>query len=226
MPQIQLQNGQIDYEHIVNPRLKHSYLVVQAGKLKVKSPGLSARAIRALIEEKQGWIQKKLASSQLPEENDFSRLSLLGERLDLNWQEAKESRYLYCGSSLQLWIQESDAEQKRALLLQFLMEQAQLYLPERLMFWAEKMALYPEGLHLKVHKGRWGSCTARQHINLNIRAMQLPVVCIDSILIHELAHIEEKNHGPHFWALVHDYCPDYKRVNKLLKTRAQARDFI
>ncbi|HMM00697.1 MAG TPA: M48 family metallopeptidase [Bacilli bacterium] len=40
---------------------------------------------------------------------------------------------------------------------------------------------------------------------------------IDSIIIHELAHYYEFNHGPHFYQIIYKYMPDYHRLSKQMK---------
>ncbi|HEX2404664.1 MAG TPA: M48 family metallopeptidase [Acidimicrobiia bacterium] len=53
---------------------------------------------------------------------------------------------------------------------------------------------------------RWGSCTpAEGCIRISIRLASMPGWVLDSVLIHELAHLEEPNHGPRFKDLVGRY---------------------
>jgi predicted metal-dependent hydrolase len=53
---------------------------------------------------------------------------------------------------------------------------------------------------------RFGSCTPTTGvIRLSDRLATMPPWVRDYVLIHELAHLLEANHGPHFWALVNQY---------------------
>jgi predicted metal-dependent hydrolase len=53
---------------------------------------------------------------------------------------------------------------------------------------------------------RYGSCTpTRGTIRLNHRLAQMPTWVRDYVLMHELAHLLEGNHGPKFWRLVNRY---------------------
>ncbi|MEM7335489.1 MAG: M48 family metallopeptidase [Chloroflexota bacterium] len=53
---------------------------------------------------------------------------------------------------------------------------------------------------------RFGSCTPSQGtIRLSHRLKDMPQWVHDYVLIHELAHLEEANHGPRFWKLVNSY---------------------
>jgi Protein of unknown function DUF45 len=55
-------------------------------------------------------------------------------------------------------------------------------------------------------KTRWGSCTpAEGRIRISNRLASMPAWVLDSVLIHEMAHLEEPNHGPEFKALVGRY---------------------
>jgi Protein of unknown function DUF45 len=53
---------------------------------------------------------------------------------------------------------------------------------------------------------RWGSCTpAAGSIRVSNRLASMPGWVLDSVLIHEMAHLEQPNHGPKFKALVARY---------------------
>jgi len=55
-------------------------------------------------------------------------------------------------------------------------------------------------------RSRWGSCTPDSGtIRIARRAAALPGWVLDYLLVHELAHLVEGNHGPRFWALVDRY---------------------
>lgn len=53
---------------------------------------------------------------------------------------------------------------------------------------------------------RWGSCTpASGHIRISDRLASMPAWVLDSVLVHEMAHLEEANHGKRFQTLVKRY---------------------
>jgi Protein of unknown function DUF45 len=53
---------------------------------------------------------------------------------------------------------------------------------------------------------RWGSCTPSEGtIRISNRLASMPAWVLDSVLVHELAHLDEANHGPRFKALVGRY---------------------
>lgn len=79
------------------------------------------------------------------------------------------------------------------------------------------MNLYPSSLKYRNNKSRWGSCSYKNGIILNINLLKFPIEVIEYVVIHELAHIKEKNHSKKFWDLVEKYCSNYKKCEKTLK---------
>jgi predicted metal-dependent hydrolase len=52
----------------------------------------------------------------------------------------------------------------------------------------------------------WGSCTPDDRaIRVSSRLAREPSWVLDYVLVHELAHLVEPDHGPGFWALVERY---------------------
>lgn len=68
-------------------------------------------------------------------------------------------------------------------------------------------------------KTRWGSCrpeTASVTINLDLATHD--IACLRNIIIHELCHIKARDHGPAFQALMDHYSPDWRELDRQLKT--------
>lgn len=73
-----------------------------------------------------------------------------------------------------------------------------------------------ENIKLKNQKTRWASCSSRRNLNFNWRIVMAPQEIIEYIVVHELVHLEEKNHSKHFWMKVASILPDYKERAKWL----------
>lgn len=95
---------------------------------------------------------------------------------------------------------------------------AQRHLPTRLQQLAQQYGFIYQGVFIKNLKSRWGSCSGVNNINLNLHLMRLPEALIDYVLLHELCHTREKNHGPRFWALL-DRCTggQARQLDKAMK---------
>lgn len=105
----------------------------------------------------------------------------------------------------------------RKVMVQVMRQEARVYLPERLKELAAIHGMHYENMYVKHVKSRWGSCSHTNNINLNVHLMRLPDRLIDYVLLHELAHTVEKNHGPGFWHLLEKICPGAGKLNKELK---------
>lgn len=96
--------------------------------------------------------------------------------------------------------------QRQSWLLNVIKDQlrkrARQYLPERLSQLAARHDFSYSQVRISSARTRWGSCSSRGHINLSLYLMLLPSHLIDYVLLHELCHTRQMNHGPHFWSLM------------------------
>ncbi len=86
-----------------------------------------------------------------------------------------------------------------------LRKQAKNYLPIRLQQLSEEYHLPISDITIKSNHSNWGSCSSRKNINLSLYLMLLPSHLIDYVLLHELCHTREMNHGERFWALLNSF---------------------
>ena len=59
---------------------------------------------------------------------------------------------------------------------------------------------------LKMNKTNWGSCSAKNNLNLNLALPLLPDALRDYVIIHELCHLEHHNHSAEFHRLLNNSC--------------------
>lgn len=81
-------------------------------------------------------------------------------------------------------------------------KEAREYLPDRVQQLAIQFGFSYQKVFIKNLKSKWGSCSSNGNINLNLSLMLLPDQLIDYIILHELAHTREHNHGEGFWKLL------------------------
>ncbi|MFH0908569.1 MAG: SprT family zinc-dependent metalloprotease [bacterium] len=105
-------------------------------------------------------------------------------------------------------------------LEKWLRRQARSLVPAEVKAQAARMNLHPKGVTMRSQRTRWGSCSVRGHISLNWRLVMAPPEVLSYVVIHELAHLAEHNHGPGFWSLVATFCPDFRLHKKWLKQHA------
>lgn len=99
--------------------------------------------------------------------------------------------------NLQAWL--------RKVIEEALRKQAKVILPPRLYRLSQRHHLAYKGVKVNASTGRWGSCSTAKNINLSCYLLLLPGHLIDYVLLHELAHTLEMNHGERFWALLNEW---------------------
>ena len=116
--------------------------------------------------------------------------------------------------------QNATAEQLRDTTQAWLMRQARRIFTTRLDHFAPQLDVRWLKLSLSSAGTRWGSASADGSIRLNWRLVHFSEPIIDYVVVHELAHLREMNHGPRFWAHVESVLPDYAARRGALKEEA------
>jgi predicted metal-dependent hydrolase len=93
---------------------------------------------------------------------------------------------------------------------------ARKVLIDRLNLLAEKYGFTYNRVFIRNQKTRWGSCSTKNNINLNVNLVRLPPELIDYTIIHELVHTRVKNHSRRFWDQMDALLGDAKKIDKKL----------
>lgn len=64
---------------------------------------------------------------------------------------------------------------------------------------------------IRRQKTRWGSCSKKGNLNFNYKIVFLPEDLQEYLIVHELCHLSEFNHGTDFWKLIAKTISDFKR---------------
>jgi len=207
------------YAHIVNPKLKHTYLSFDnEGNLIIKSPKVSQRYIEQLLLKKSDWINRsreKLLQKK-GKALDFSQqveLYYQGKAYPLRLieQTKKRTTLLFDQEVFLLYYHHYDEVLFQKHVDNFYKEEAKQFVPFLVEKWSKQMDLTPTNIRFRKTKRQWGSCSGKNVLSFNTMMMKLPQDVIQYIVIHELAHIQHKHHQKSFWKLVEKYIPDYKQ---------------
>ena len=96
-------------------------------------------------------------------------------------------------------------------------EYARSYLINRIEELASQHGLKYNKVYIKNQKTRWGSCSKKNNINLNMKLLSLPKELSDYVILHELVHTKVKSHAPEFWMMLDKHTGDAKGFHKKLK---------
>ncbi|MCW2923889.1 MAG: hypothetical protein JWM98_1293 [Thermoleophilia bacterium] len=88
--------------------------------------------------------------------------------------------------------------------------------------WSAALGLRPGKVSVREQRTRWGSCTHRGDLSFNWRLLLAPAWVLDSIVVHELCHIEELNHSDRFWALLDQRYPRHLEASEWLREHGAA----
>lgn len=82
-------------------------------------------------------------------------------------------------------------------------------------------AAFPGGigeplLSIRLMKRRWGICRPSGKITLNLRLIQMPLICVEFIVMHEICHLKHPDHSGRFYSFLSECMPDWKERKKLL----------
>ena len=135
-------------------------------------------------------------------DTEFFKLSLVSGERDrfLSRSELGEMQIIcppgadFADAESQAWL--------RKVIEEALRRNAKIILPPRLYMLSQKYNLPYQSVKINSSSGRWGSCSAQRTINLSYYLVLLPKHLIDYVLLHELSHTREMNHGERFWALL------------------------
>lgn len=94
----------------------------------------------------------------------------------------------------------------RDVLVEVLREEAKILLPQKLSYFSDQYGFLFHKVTIKHNSSNWGSCSRAGNINLNLNLIRLPEPLCDYVLLHELCHLKEPNHGPRFHALLERLC--------------------
>lgn len=108
----------------------------------------------------------------------------------------------------------------RNAIVRAMKRSAAAFLPPLLQEWANRYGLSYRKVRITGARSRWGSCSAAGTISLSCYLMLLPPHLMDYVILHELAHTREMNHGPRFWALL-----DGMAEGQALRLRAELKRF-
>lgn len=114
-------------------------------------------------------------------------------------------------------INDPKTQRTRDYQKKVLMKKAREYLPYRLEYFAKLYGYKYDKCRLTHANTRWGSCSSKKTISLNIGLMKLPEKLRDYVILHELAHLNHMDHSKAFWAEVYAHDKNYKNHDKKLK---------
>lgn len=207
-----------EYEIKRSKRKTIAIHITSDGRVEVRCP---IRVNRFIVDEfvksKEKWIEKHLTAIN----NRFRAPLEIGDKMLFLGKEypicENEGRSYFDGEAMYI---EKGADIYAALAEFYRINAKELILP--MVHRAEsRMGMYANKINITSAKTRWGSCSGKNNLNFSWRLMMAEPETIEYVIIHELSHIKEKNHGKRFWQLVEQYKPNFREHNRKLRLIAE-----
>ena len=212
-----------------NRRKKTVGIKIVHGAVEVAAPArTSVREIEEILRKRGGWILERIeAAAQLPPPRQLTTgelLPVMGRELPLSVEEANVRRSSAASNGEALVVRippgledEDRQEQVKAAVVGWYRKALAEYLQGSVARWMPVMGLTetPKVL-VREQRSRWGSCSSDGSLRFSWRLAMVEPDLIDSVVVHELAHLEVMNHSPAFWEVMLKAMPDAKERRKRL----------
>lgn len=207
-------------------RARHLILqVIPPGTVEVVVPrGTRPQDVRTFVDEHRCWIEQAgdaLKSQFRGEDVALPRsidLAAVERSFAVSYEHDPRARPAWRveGRTLVLRCADEAFEDADSLLRRWLMRQGREHLKPWLAREAARLGVAPRGVHIRLQRTRWGSCSGQGTISLNASLMLVPPALVRYLLVHELCHLRHLNHSPRYWRTVARFEPGFERLDREL----------
>lgn len=225
----------ITFNLIYRKRKTMSIEVETTGEVTVIAPvGTSTDDVIEKVKSRAGWIVSKQYESKFISDTKIKREAVSGESymylgrnysLDIRVDENIDniSVKLFQGKFVvNTYIKDEDLIKKA--MENWYREKTLAKVKERVSYYSSYFNNEVTTVKVKEQKKRWASCTSKNELLFNWRCVMAPVFVLDYIVVHEMCHMEYKNHSKDFWNRVYAVMPDYEVRKSWLKNNGIKMD--
>lgn len=190
-------------------------------------PDADDAAVLAAVQRRAAWISPRVADirhrlAHAPPREHVSGESLLylgrGYQLKVVADALRHGSVRMRGAHIEVAVARPDAAQVQTMLDAWYRLRAREVMAARLDAVAAPLrwvrVLPP--LRLRAMQHQWGNCSPAGRLTLNPHLVKAPRECIDYVILHELCHLKQHNHGPHFHRLLGAHMPGWREVKQRL----------
>ena len=227
--QVQLaDNAEFSYRIERSAKRRTVSIQIDAGEVIVRAPKNADELwISGWVHSKADWIYPRLCRQR--DHLDAHRIDLNSGHIRLFGEEYRLEHSAKVLTPVEridqrrkiVWVggrdSFADAERLELRLKRLLREAAKPLLTSMTRDIANQIGLVPKSVNVRHYKRKWGQCSSAKEVTLNWRILHLPSTIQAYVIVHELCHLQQMNHSARFWALVEQYCPDYRASREQLK---------
>jgi predicted metal-dependent hydrolase len=124
------------------------------------------------------------------------------------------------GPELRVDLVARDADRADRVLDAWFREQARFAIDATIADHAAVLGVAPTAVALRDPKSRWGSASRQGRLMFSWRLVLAPPEALETVVVHELAHLRVFGHGPRFWAVVASRRPDHVEWRRWLRAHS------
>lgn len=215
--------GKIKIDKIIRSKRKTiSLVILPNASLVVRAPIESTlEYINKIVSKKSSWIKeskqqvkKRGINTREKEYVNGEGFLFLGKAYKLkiqNSEEIKLGEYLF--------LPKKFIDDPRTKLIEWYRERALEKITDRVNWFSKNTGWKYKTIKISNAQTRWGSCGPKGTLNFSWRLVMAPVNIIDYVVVHELAHTQEKTHSIHFHNKIKTVLTDYEKREKWLKEK-------
>ena len=220
MHQIEVSQIIID---VVCKDIKNMHLAVYppTGRVRIAVPlRIKDEAVRLFAVSKLSWIrrQKRKFEGQERETSrdyiDRESHYFLGQRYLLNVIEQNSTPKVVIKnkSKIDLYVRPNTATDKRQFIInEWYRTELKKLIPPIIGKFEKKLGVKAKEWRVKRMKTKWGTCNIEnKRIWINLELAKKPTICLEYIILHELAHLIERQHNDNFLAHIEKCMPEWK----------------
>lgn len=192
------------------------------------------RLIDEFLREREPWIRRHLErqARQRAELSargglaDGASIRYLGELHRLRVAPGTGRRSLVArvvgpsGPELRVSLVARDRERPERVLEAWFREQARFAIESTIADHAAALGVAPAAVALRDPRSRWGSASREGRLMFSWRLVLAPPEALETVVVHELAHLRVFGHGPRFWAVVALRRPDHVTWRRWLRAHS------
>jgi hypothetical protein len=190
--------------------------------------------IEAFLRDRDGWIRRHL-ERRAHERADLAARGGLADGASIRFRgdlhrlrigRASGGRSTVArvvtpdGFELRVLAAPRDDGAVRRILERWFREQAGLAIEATIADHAPALGVTPAAIAIRDPRSRWGSASRQGRLMLSWRLVLAPPEALETVVVHELAHLRVFGHGPKFWAVVASRRPDHLTWRRWLRTHS------
>lgn len=81
---------------------------------------------------------------------------------------------------------------------------------------SEELKISINNIYYRKMKSKWGSCSSKKNLTINIILKYLPEDMMEYVIFHEMVHLIERKHNEHFWKIISNKFKNYSEKENSL----------